>query len=289
MSNNENSNDKTSLIENLNNNHGAYTLLFAIFAPVMSIILTLMLYSYYHGYYSFFHVSDVRVDIGNKSSIYSLVFMLFCSLAFLVLNVIPIIAMKYKKGKGLVFSCIFGFVLYIITAVVLYFFNGQVIGNVPAISLCAWIISYGMGFAYGVSDFIIEWRYERKNKKLSKQGKENRNIDNQNKTDTKMITTIMVIFVVVCVIFETIACYSVGKSIADDQTVFKILAYNGEPMAVLCESDETFVISKVDIDTDKNTATIFADEQIIINNNDIQYEIINFDDVQIEKSFNSLI
>lgn len=74
--------------------------------------MTLMVYSYYHGYYGYFKVSDIWLDLSNKSKIYNLIFMIFVSLSIMVLNVIPIILVKYKKGKGLVKSTLFGIVIF---------------------------------------------------------------------------------------------------------------------------------------------------------------------------------
>lgn len=79
--------------------------------------LTLMVYSYYHGYYGYFKVSYIWLDLSNKSKIYNLIFMIFVSLAIMALNVIPILLGKYKKVKGLIIGAVIGIVVFYICGI----------------------------------------------------------------------------------------------------------------------------------------------------------------------------
>lgn len=158
------SKDKPTIMEYVGKNCGALSLMIAVIAPTVSIFLTLMIYSYYHGYYNYFKVSDVWLDLSNKSKIYNIIFMVFVSLAIMVLNVIPIILVKYTKIKGLIISLIIGAVIFSIFAFLLFLSANK---NILLQALVMWLITYGIGFFDGCSNLILE----KINNKISKSSK----------------------------------------------------------------------------------------------------------------------
>lgn len=90
-------------------------------------------------------------------------------------------------------------------------------------------------------------------------------------------------FIAACLIANVIICYFTGKNVADSEKEFKIIEYNGEYAAVLNESNDNFVVSEVDWDKNNNRLTIYVNEQTVIDNKDVKYKIIEFNDVNVHK------
>lgn len=262
------SKDKPTIMEYVGKNCGALSLMIAVIAPIVSIFLTLMVYSYYHGYYGYFKVSDIWLDLSNKSKIYNIIFMVFVSLAIMVLNVIPIIQVKYKKGKGLVKSTLFGVGIFLILAYLLYLSTNK---NIFGQAFTIWLVMYGIGLIDGISNFIVEKINDKRNK------------SSKNKISRNMEITIGIIVIICCLIADVIICYFTGISVADSEKEFKIIEYNEGYAAVLNESNDNFVISEVDWDKDTNQLTIYANEQTVIDNKDVPYKIVEFSHVKVNK------
>lgn len=259
---------KPTIMEYVGKNCGALSLMIAVIAPIVSIFLTLMIYSYYHGFYGYFKVSDIWLDLSNKSKIYNIIFMVFVSLAIMVLNVIPIIQVKYKKGKGLVKSAFGGIVIFFILVYLLHLSTNK---NILGQAFIIWLVMYGIGLIDSISNLILEKVNDKRNK------------SSKSKISRSMEITIGIIVIVGCLIADVIICYFTGISVADSEKEFKIIEYNEGYAAVLNESNDNFVISEVDWDKDTNQLTIYADKQTVIDNKCIPYKIVEFSNVKVNK------
>lgn len=62
---------------------------------------------------------------------------------------------------------------------------------------------------------------------------------------------------------------------------FKVLDYKGKKMAVLLETDDSFVISEIKEVNGEKSIKICTNEQVIIDNDNIVYKFIKFDEVVI--------
>lgn len=262
------SKDKPTIMEYVGKNCGALSLMIAVIAPIVSIFLTLMIYSYYHGYYGYFKVSDIWLDLSNKSKIYNLIFMIFVSLAIMALNVIPILLSKYKKVKGLIIGAVIGIVVFFIFVGLLFLSTNK---NIFGQALTIWLVMYGIGLIDSISNFIVEKINDKRNK--SSKSKISRSIE----------ITIGIIVIAICLIADVIICYFTGISVADSEKEFKIIEYNEGYAAVLNESNDNFVISEVDWDKDTNQLTIYANEQTVIDNKDVPYKIVEFSYVNVHE------
>lgn len=259
---------KPTIMEYVGKNCGALSLMIAVIAPIVSIFLTLMIYSYYHGFYGYFKVSDIWLDLSNKSKIYNIIFMVFVSLAIMVLNVIPIIQVKYKKGKGLVKSAFGGIVIFFILVYLLHLSTNK---NILGQAFIIWLVMYGIGLIDSISNLILEKVNDKRNK------------SSKSKISRSMEITIGIIVIAICLIADVIICYFTGISVADSEKEFKIIEYNGGYAAVLNELNDNFVISEVDWDKDTNQLTIYANEQTVIDNKGVPYKIVEFMDVEVNK------
>ncbi len=259
---------KYTLMEYVGKNCGALSLMIAVITPIVSIFLTLMIYSYYHGYYGYFKVSDIWLDLSNKSNIYNLIFIIFVSLAIMVLNIIPIILVKYKKVKGLIISTVVGAVIFFIFWGLLFLSSNK---NILGQSFTIWLVIYGIGFIDSISNCIAE----KINYKINK--------SSRSKMSRNMEITIGVTVIAICLIATVVICFFTGKSVADSETEFKLIEYNGGYAAILNESNDNFVISEVDWDKDTNQLTIYAAEQTVIDNKGVPYQIVEFAYVKVNK------
>lgn len=149
---------KESFMEYVGKNCGALSLMIAVITPIVSIYLTLIVYSYYHSYYSYFKISDIWLDLNNK---YNLIFIVFVSLDIMVLNVIPIILVKSKKIKNLIISIGIGLLIILILIILLSWSNGKLDMNVLLQSISIWFVLYGVG----LTDSICSFCSNRKNNK----------------------------------------------------------------------------------------------------------------------------
>lgn len=262
---------KESFMEYVGKNCGALSLMIAVITPIVSIYLTLMVYSYYHGYYSYFKISDIWLDLNNKSNIYNLVFIVFVSLAIMALNVIPIILVKSKKIKNLIISIGIGLLIILILIILLSWPNGKLDMNVLLQSFSIWFVLYGVGLTDSICSFCGNRRNNKKSDTL------------KGKTKRNTAITIGIIVIVGCLIADVIICYFTGISVANSEKEFKIIEYNDGYAAILNESNDNFVISEVDWDKDTNQLTIYADEQTVIDNKNVIYQIIEFVDVRVNK------
>lgn len=262
------SKNKPTLMDYVSKNCGALSLMIAVIAPIVSIFLTLMIYSYYHGYYSYFKVSDIWLDLSNKSKIYNIIFMVFVSLAIMVLNVIPIILGKYKKIKGLIISTVIVIAIFFIFFGLIFLSTNK---NILGQALTIWLVMYGIGLIYGISNCVVEKINDKRNK------------SSKSKISRSMEITIGIIVIAGCLIADVIICYFTGISVANSEKEFKIIEYNGGYATVLNESNDNFVISEVDWDKDTNQLTIYANEQTVIDNKGVPYKIVEFVDVEVNK------
>lgn len=254
-----------TIMQYIHENCAALTLIIAVITPIVSVLLTLMLYSYYHGYYGYFLLSDIWIDLSNKNNVYYIIFMIFISLAIMILNVIPIIAIKFKGLKGLIFSIVVGLIIYAFGFGI--FFLAKTDGNIVWQSLSVWLIMYGIGMIDGIYNYIKKLIINHKSK--------------SSKISDDMSISIGITIIIICIIIEVIICYFVGIDMAKNKSEFKALYYNNEYMVVLHESQESFVIAKSELSNDEKHIIIYANEQVIIDNSEIEYMITNFDNVSI--------
>lgn len=141
---------KESFMEYVGKNCGALSLMIAVITSIVSIYLTLIVYSYYHSYYSYFKISDIWLDLNNK---YNLIFIFFVSLDIMVLNVIPIILVKSKKIKNLIISIGIGLLIILILIILLSWSNGKLDMNVLLQSISIWFVLYGVGLTDSICSF----------------------------------------------------------------------------------------------------------------------------------------
>ena len=142
------SKERISILKFVNENIPALTLATVVLAPIISIFITLLLYSYYHGYYSYFMLSDIWIDLNNRSNNYSLIFTILISLAALVLNVIPTMLAKFKISHSIRTSSIVGGIIFAVILVLLCLVYRCFTINIVIQTLSAWFVLYGIGLFY---------------------------------------------------------------------------------------------------------------------------------------------
>lgn len=255
--------NKSTLIDYLNKNSNAVTIMLAVLTPVFGAFLTFMLYCYYHGYYVCFSLSEVWLDLSSSNNIFYPIFMVFVSLLLLIFNAIPIILTKYVKF-GKIISLFIGVLFY----VVLFGLIKSTAPNKTEIiigqALIIWVVIYGIGLIDGIVNVCYDLVVKPGEVRIKNQG---------------LMNSIAVVIIIASLIIEVFLCYFTGYSVAQNQTEFKIIEYNGEKSVVLYESSDKFVLARATIienDDDTKYLTIHTSEQIIIDNTELNYNIIQF-------------
>ena len=256
--------NKSTLIDYMNKNSNAITIMLAVLTPVFGALITFMLYSYYHGYFDYFSISEIWLDLNNTNSIFYPIFMIVAGLAVLIFNAVPIIFIKYGATGGRVISIILGIVCFVLLFVIIKLSTSNSIGAMLFQAFVIWFVIYGMGLIIGIIDVCSDYIVNKGVLLIKKQ---------------KLANAIGVFIIVISLIIEIFACYSMGYNVANNQTEFKIVEYNGQKSIVLYESADKFVLAKVTFpENDDGTKylTIHTSEQIIVDNTELNYSIIQF-------------
>lgn len=285
------SKERISILKFVNENTSALTMATVVLAPIISIFITLLLYSYYHGYYSYFMLSDIWIDLNNRSNNYNLIFTILISLAALVLNVIPTMLAKFKKKDSLFISIIVGVIIFFIIFAIFYIgFKMLHFKIIILSSIIVWVVLYGIGLFYVLLDcfcnMIIKKTNkfkERNNSNTNNQSKQNINYEKSKSIYYSLITATIALVIAIASVLMVVICYSTGKSFANAQTEFKLIESDHNYSVVLNESSEVFVISRADWNKETNQIIIYANEQTIIDKKDVDYKIIDFNDVDVKK------
>ncbi len=256
--------NKITLIDYLNKNSNAITIMLAILTPVFGALITFMLYSYYHGYFDYFSISEVWLDLSHTNSIFYPIFMIVVGLAVLIFNVVPIILIKYAATGGRWISIILGIAFFGLLFLIIKLSTSNSIGMILSQAFVIWFAIYGIGFIIGITDVCSDYIVNRGVLLIKNQ---------------KLANAIGVLIIIISLMMEIFGCYFTGYGVAESQTRFKIVEYNGQKNVVLYESSDKFVLAKVTFlenDDEANYATIHISEQIIIENTKLNYSIIEF-------------
>ena len=260
---------KNTFIDYMNKNSNFITIMLAILTSVFGASITFMLYSYYHGYFDYFSISEVWLDLSNTNNIFYPVFMIVVGLAFLIFNAIPIILIKYVPKKGWLISFVLGILSFGILFGIIKYVTLNSNDVVLYQSFTIWFAIYGIGLIIGFMDIGSDYLIN-KGVFLIK--------------ERKLANVIGTVIIIISLIMEVFLCYITGYSVAQNQTEFKITEYNGEKSVVLYESSDKFVLARATIienDDDIKYLTIHTSEQIIIDNTELNYNIIQFNTIQI--------
>lgn len=258
-----------SILEYLKENCAALTLITAVLAPIISVFLTLMLYSYYHGYYKYFSLSEVWLDLTGSVQLFYPLFMVFVSLLIMIFNLAPILFVKYKGRSGLIFDIVSG-ILALGIWIVIFILTYECITFIVAVQiLTCWLVTYGLGCIDGIAIYI-------------KEKKKYRSLKSIKSKNLNQFTTVNGIVFAILIVAEIFLCYLTGLNIAKSKKEFKVLDYKGKKMAVLLETDDSFVISEIKEVNGEKSIKICTNEQVIIDNDNIVYKFIKFDEVVIK-------
>ena len=255
---------KNTFIDYMNKNSNAITIMLAVLTPVFGALITFMLYSYYHGYFDYFSISEVWLDLSNTNNIFYPVFMIVVGLAFLIFNAIPIILIKYVPKKGWLISLALGIlsfgILFTIIKSVTLNSNDVILYQ----SFTIWFAIYGIGLIIGFMDIGSDYLIN-KGVLLIK--------------ERKLANAIGTVIIIISLIAEVLICYSTGNITAQSKKIFKIVEYNKKCNVVLYETSDKFILAKATISINDDGAkylTIHTSEQIIIDNTELNYNIIQF-------------
>lgn len=259
-------------IKYVNEHSGAFAIFVTIGASIIGALLAFVLYSYYHGYFSYFSISEVWLDLSQTSLIYYPVFLIFVSLFIMTLNVIPILlsyCCKNWVSKSIIIGVFIFVILVIIVGCVLTRGNFNLIQLqlVPILVLSGafWIVLYGIGL------FEILMHVKMLNNKSRKKGSK------------KARDLIGWFFIAVSVAILVFAFYELGEESAKCVKNFKVIeSYNGSKVVVLYETKDMYIVS-TDVEYDFKKGEIYINEtcQSVISKNDINYEIKEFNYVKL--------
>lgn len=280
--NQEQTNTKNNVISDYiekNNN-----LLTILVIPVIGILASIMLYSYYHGMYSYFKISEIWLDMSSDHSKFYPVFMISIALFILAFNMIPFLVIKYKKPKeytinnkpkclpkllfkkkeklslfgGVFHGILWATIIYLLLFCIFYITYQNILQGL-ILALPVWLMFYGIGFIEGLMS------YRNKKHKTEEQ-------EEYDKEARERDLTIGITIIVVAIILEFFCCYGAGYSTAQNKKEFKII---DNSTVILYETQDKFIVAEAEID-EKNNILNIQPKQTIIENTDVTYEIKTF-------------
>ena len=250
--------DKT--IKYIQKNAGAISLIFTVALALGSVIIKFIFYLLALGYSYYFGISKELIDVSRGNIIYGFFAYGAIALFVVMLNFIPYSMLKsnMKIFKKLIYLILLIIVTAIILTLICYIYDslqGVKYGIYDIILMVASaIITSIVLFSIGISFFFIKrflYNDKEKYKKTPKKEKTNK------KTKVSFFTKarVFVIFIVVCVVLESVFIIFVGWTNAMGLNKFKVLDSLSEDTvyAVVYETSDSFIITKCEIDEEKNT------------------------------------
>lgn len=245
-------NEKLEYIEKYSS---AFSLMLAVGAPVIGVLLSIMQYGFHKGYYDYFNINQTAwLDLSNDNNIFYPIYMVLVGLLLMILNIIPEFVTRYHQKKGLIISSIVGGIL--LTGCVAI--NLLIVNIMLAIiqGLLIWIVIYGFGYIDSTADYISKFK---KNK--------NTNYGEKTKEQESVMTALAVVFIFIGLIVLFFSTSATGASFAKSKDDFKIIQDNSSLWVVLHETDDKLVLAEAII-SDEGILEINKYEQRVVENDD---------------------
>lgn len=247
-------NEKLEYIEKYSS---AFSLMLAVGAPVIGVLLSIMQYGFYKGYYDYFNINQTAwLDLSNDNNIFYPIYMVFVGLLLMILNIIPEFVTRYHQKKGFIISSIIGGVL--LTGCIAI--NLLVVDKLWVIiqGIFIWIVIYGFGYIDSTVDYFS---------KIKKNKDTNTKYEEKTKEQENIMTALAVVIIFICIIVLFFSTSATGASVAENKDDFKIIQENSSLWAVLHETEDKLVLAEATISEEK-TLEINKYEQCVVENND---------------------
>lgn len=266
-------NEKLEYIEKYSS---AFSLMLAVGAPVIGVILSIMQYGFHKGYYDYFNINRTAwLDLSNDNNIFYPIYMVIVGLFLMILNIIPEFVTRYHQKRGFIISSIIGGLLLIGCITI----NLLVVNILWAIlqGVIIWIVIYGFGYIDSAADYMSKLK---KNK--------NTNYGEKTKEQESIMIALAVVIIFICIIVLFFSTSATGASVAETKDDLKIIQENSSLWVVLHETDDKLVLAEATI-SDEKKLVINKYEQRVVENTDYHtymwvgnFEIINKEEYQQE-------
>lgn len=273
----ENKKNKIKVINYINDNAAAISIISATIIAVVVNIIKIMTYVYYCGQFNYFNISRTYINISNENIFYEIVFSVSVCIIILAINyVIYLIIFKIKKLFYYVITFIITGIFNTIYIVLRTNYDNINLGVIIAIFIVCFIIlplfEYSFGIYWGLSSLLRN----KKGKRLKQESK-NKDYDIRNNISFSKQLTNSIFIIMVALSIYTLIFYSMGYSFAKGITTFKTI---NNQLVIIHELENEYLVAECKVDS--NNIVINKSKQTVIGKTDVVTETIHFESVELE-------
>ncbi len=266
------------IIDYINENATGLGIISAVIIAILSNVLKVFAYVYYSGWFKYFDINKIYINISDKN-FYGIAVSASVCIIYFILNYIVYKIIAYQDSK---FKLLFGsFVIMGIINIVFIFFNNSYLFSkndiVPIAIVCFIILpllEYSFGIYWGIAT-IIRNRKKPHIQVLEVQDEKDISINNIKNNDTLRNLIIDIVMIMALFSFYVVLFYEIGFFSAKRINTFKII---DNQYVVLYETENDYLSAECTIDS--NTLKINKDKQICIDKADIITETMKFNSVK---------
>lgn len=265
------------VINDINDNAAAISIISATIIAVVVNIIKIMTYVYYCGRFNYFNISRMYINISNENIFYDIVFSVSICIITLAINYgIYLIIFQIKKFYYYFITFIITGIFNTIYLVLKTNYDNIKLDDIIAIFIACFIILPLIEYSFGIYWGLKSLLRDRKGKRL-KQKSKNKDYDIKSNTSSSKKLTNFIFVIMVALSIYTLIFYCMGYSSAKGITTFKTI---NNQLVIIHELENEYLVAECNVDS--NNIVINKNKQTIIDKTDVITETINFKSVKLD-------